>query len=157
VPTIRDQYLGLLDNYRGMLGAVWDLRRYDVVLRTTTWAGGVLPGDHGATPTVVETALTCNGQRVKVEQVSQRDIIASGGQYQDQDLRIGPLTPYSAGFTAGFDPSVLDPAPGTNMSVVLLITGPAYPAGALFRKLSLEMQSGNFRYCMIVRKTGADA
>jgi hypothetical protein len=153
--TIRDQYLALLDKYRGQLNTIWDLRRYDVSVRVNTWAPGTLPGGPGATKTHVDTPLVvAGGARPKVEQVSQRDVIASGGVYQDLDLRIGPITPQSAGFPAGVAPSTFDPAiAGSNVEVLFKITGPGFPAGAWFKKVGQQL-AANFGFYLIVRKTG---
>jgi hypothetical protein len=153
--TIRDAYLPILDLYRGALNTVWDLRRYDVTVRVITWAPGSLPGSQGATKAPVDTPLTVHGGgRPKVEQVSQATIIASGGLYQDQDLKIGPLTP-AYGIASGIDPAVFDPAGASNTEVLFLLTGPGLPAaGAWYRKVGQEV-TGNFRYSLVVRATGA--
>lgn len=152
--TPRNAWLPVLDLYRGTLDTIWGLRQYDVLVRVSTWAGGLLPGDQGSTKTHVDTALTCNGARVRVDQLSQKDILASGGLYQDQDLRVGPLTPKSSAFPTGFDPLTFDPAPGTNATVLFQITGPAYPTGAWFQKMGLELFKSNFHYHLVLRKTG---
>ena len=153
--TPREAWLPVLDTMRGALNTVWDLRRYDVVVRVTTSTGGILPGAQGSTRTPVDTPLVvAGGARPKVEQLSQRDILASGGLYQDQDLRIGPLTPVAAGYPSGIDPATFDPAfAGSNVEVRFKITGPGVPAGAWFKKVGQDI-SRNFRFTLIVRKTG---
>lgn len=152
--SIRDAYLPILDTYRGLLNTAWDLRRYDVIVRVSTWTGGLLPGDQGSTKSHVDTQLTCNGARVKVDQLSQRDILASGGIYQDQDVKVGPLTPNAASYPSGITPATFDPAPGSNVTVLFQITGPAYPSGAWFQKVGMELLNSNFHYFLVLRKTG---
>lgn len=153
--SIRDAYLPILDLYRGALNSVWDLRRFDVTVRVTTYAPGTLPGAQGSTKDAVDTPLTVyGGGRPKVEQVSQATIIASGGLYQDQDLRIGPLTP-AYGIASGIDPAVFDPAGSSNTEVLFLIAGPGLPSGgAWYKKVGQEV-TGNFHYSLVVRATGA--
>jgi hypothetical protein len=142
------------------MDTLWGLRLYDVLVRVTTWAGGTdayanVAGAQGGTATHVDTALTVNGARLKVEQLTQKDIIASGGLYQDQDIKIGPLTPYDASaYPAGIDPSTFDPAPNSNMTVLFQVTGPAYPTGAWFQKVGMELLNSNFHYYLVLRKTG---
>lgn len=153
--TVRDAYLPILDVYRGALDDVWGLRRFDVTVRVSTWAPGSLPGSQGATKAPVDTPLTVyGGARPKVELVSQATIIASGGLYQDQDLRIGPLTP-AYGIASGVDPAVFDPSAASNVEILFLLVGPGLPAGgAWFKKVGQEV-TGNFRYSLVVRATGA--
>lgn len=161
--SIRDAFLPVLDTYRGWLDTGWGLRQYDVVIRTITWkigaANATYPGAPGATKTFVDTPLLVNGARVKVEQLSQRDIIASGGLYQDQDLKIGPITPsYVKGAgTGGFDPSTLDPTTTGANEVLFKITGPNFPTGAWFKKIGQEIVHANFHYYVIVRKNGVQS
>jgi hypothetical protein len=153
--SLRDAFLPILDSYRGALDTVYGLRRFDVTVRVTTWAPGSLPGSQGSTKVPVDTPLTVNGDaRPKVEQLSQRTIIASGGLYQDQDLRIGPLTP-SYSVANGIDPSVFDPAGASNVEVLFLLQGPGLPAaGAWFSKVGQEV-TANFHYHLVVRAAGA--
>lgn len=145
-------FLPVLDRYRGMLDSVWGLRQYSVLVRVNTWAGGTLPGAQGASKTPVDTPLLVDGKRPNVEQLSQRDILASGGLYQDQDLKVGPLTPpFPGGGTelAAFEP----PVTGSGTEVLFKVTGPAYPGGAWFKRVGAEVIRGNFHFHLILRKT----
>lgn len=152
--TIRDTYLALLDGYRGRLNSDWDLRRYDVEHVSTTWAGG-LPGDGAASSPVVTPIVVDGDKRPKVAQLSQKDILASGGLYQDQDLRIGPLTPPILG-GGGLPITVFDPAPvGPSTTVMFRITGPGCEGGVMYRKVGQDV-TGNFRYSIIVRRMGVE-
>jgi hypothetical protein len=153
MPTIRERWLPILDLYRAKLDTTWDLRRFSVVLHVTTWSGAAV-GE--GTAGYVETTLGVNGgAKPKVVQLSQRDILASGGLYQDQDLRVGPLTPYSAGFTAGVDPSTFDPAPGgPNVEIRFKLFGPGLGGAAgVYKKVGQEV-TGNFGLYLVLRKTG---
>jgi hypothetical protein len=153
---LREDCLSILDYHRGAMDTVYGLRQYSVTVRVSTWSPGLLPGSQGATKAPVDTPLLCYGNgRPKVEQVSQSTIIASGGLYQDQDLRIGPLTPaYS--IASGIAPAVFDPAATSNVEVLFKIVGPGLPAaGAWYKKVGQEVTGNNFRYSIIVRATGA--
>lgn len=152
--TIRDTYLGVLDGFRARLNTTWDLRRYAVDHVSQTWTGE-LPGE-GTTTGPVYTPITVgDGARPKVAQISQQDVIASGGRYQDQDLRIGPLTPPIAG-GGGTEIAVFDPSPtGSSTTVMFRITGPGIESGALFRKVGQDV-TGNFRYSIIVRRMAVE-
>lgn len=152
--TIRDTYLGVLDGYRGRLNTTWDLRRYTVDHVQQSWTGA-LPGEGTTTGPVYTPITVAGGARPKVEQLSQRDIVASGGLYQDQDLRIGPLTPPIEG-GGGTEIATFDPAPtGANTTVMFRITGPGCEAGALYRKIGQDV-AGNFRYSIIVRRMAVE-
>jgi len=154
--SIRDTYLPILDKYRGKLNTTWDLRRFDVVVRVNTWSG-VRAGK--GTVTTTDTPLLCNGGRPKVEQVSSRDIIASAGRYQDQDLKVGPMTPPytdANGNPAGTDITDFEPAVvGSSTEVLYKVNGPGIPpAGDWYTKISSETWE-NFSYYVVLRKTAA--
>ena len=161
--SIRDSFLPILDTYRGWLDTGWGLRQYDVVIRVITWKIGAVnaayPGAPGATKTAVDTPLTVNGARVKVEQLNQKDIIASGGLYQDQDLKIGPITPAFTenALQKGFDPATLDPTTSGANEVLFKITGPNFPTGAWFKKIGQEIVKANFHYFVILRKNAVQS
>ncbi len=150
--TIREAYLPVLDLYRGMLASTWDLRRYDVTVRVNTWSGALV-GE--GTKTTVNTPLLVNGQRPKVTQVTQKQIIMSHGLYQDQDLMVGPLTPpFAGGGTAVivFDPSNAAP----NVELLFVVSGGPgdTDAGGDFYRLVAQEDTHNFRYMIVLRRTG---
>jgi len=153
MPTPREVFLPVLDLYRGGLNTLWDLRRYDVAVVVNTWSGPLV--GQGTKTQVVTPLLVAGGARPRVEQVSQRDVIASGGLLQDLDFRVGPLTPVSPGFPSiGIDPTKFDPAAvGPNVEVLFKLTGPGMTGGALFKKVGQDV-SRNFRLTIVLRKTG---
>lgn len=155
--SIRDDYLEVLDFYRGSLDEDWDLRRYSVEVVVRSWGDGVLPGTHGATMDETITPLEVgDGKRPKVAQLTQKEVVASGGRYQDQDLRIGPLTPsWTTGegtLISDFDPPITE----HGMQILFRLKGPGLPVdGSFYRKVGQEVTS-NFRYSVVVRKIGVD-
>lgn len=153
MPTPREVFLPVLDLYAGALDTVWGLRRYDVAIVVNTWSGALV--GQGTKTQVVTPLVVAGGARPGVVQLSQRDVLASGGLYQDLDFRIGPLTPVSPGFPAiGVDPTLFDPAViGPSTEVLFKLTGPGMPNGAFFKKVDQNV-AGNFGFSITVRKSG---
>lgn len=151
--TPRDAVLPVLDTFRGLLDTSFGLRRYAVAVVVNTWSGALV--GEGTKTQVITSLVVAGGARPKVEQLTQRDVMASGGLYQDLDFRVGPLTPVSSSFpSVGVDPSTFDPAPvGANVEVLFTVTGPGMPNGAFFKKVSQEV-ARNFRFTLVLRKTG---
>lgn len=131
------------------IGGLLGLRVFTVTVRVRTWDGSQ-PGNGAYTDvdtSLVNTMTTGQTFPVRVQQVSRRDVIASGGVYTDRDLRFGPMTPpYPAGIfpAGGFDDSTLDVAPSAEeqaREVFWRITGPSQgipPQGAWFEKVGEE-------------------
>jgi hypothetical protein len=146
-----------LDEIRGIAGEL-GLRPYTVTLRTRTWTGQ-RPGKGMPTETSTEL-LNGAGQPVRVQQVSTKDVIASGGQLSDRQLRVGPMTPaYAAslGLPAGgyVDGQIDPPLPGvpTPTDVQWIVTGPSIPPGGIvYDKIAEEATS--FHYFITLRATG---
>jgi hypothetical protein len=132
-------------------------RQHDVSMRVITWSGQTV-GD--GTRTAVDTPLLIQGRRPGVRLVSQKDIIASGGLYEDGDYRIGPFTPaYSEpGATypvGGIDVSVFNPpTSGAAREIYFRLTGPGMPDGAWFAKIEQSV-AGSFSLLFVVRKTAS--
>lgn len=130
-------------------------RRFDVVLRVVDWSGSTV-GE--GTPTRTDTPLVIQGRRVKVRRVAQKDVLASGGQFEDVDYRIGPFTPTFSGAigpiqSGGLDPRAFDPeASGSSREFYFKITGPGLDDGAWFKKIAQEIER-NWSYYFTVRKT----
>lgn len=147
--AIRDKGLRILDKYRAKLDYKYDLRRCDVTMRVYTYDGEQI-GEGNRT--YVDTLVGIKDQyKPKVKQVSQDDIMSSGGVYQALDIKVGPLTPtYSTG---GNDP--VDFAPEydstSNKQVLYQVAGPGMEDGAWFVKVGQELL-GNFGYYLILRK-----
>jgi len=143
-------YRPLLSQWRGLVSSA-GLRPFTVSVRVTSWTSAIPMVGGGKT--YVDTPIREGGGNPKVRQITQRQIIASGGLYEDRDLRIGPLTPVFAG--GGFDPTILDPVPGTTPAeIMFLITGPGTsPTGDWYREIARYIAE-NFSYWFTVRKTG---
>lgn len=153
--TVQSNLRRMADRLRGVLPNAFGVREYDVLMRVNTWSG---PLAGQGIKSTTETPLLVNGQRCKVEQVSQRDIIASAGLYQDQDVKIGPLTPPFTnldGSPGGVDRAIIEtPLGGAGVEVLFKITGPAYPTGAWFERVRAELMKGNYHWTLVLRKLG---
>jgi hypothetical protein len=124
VPTI----LPALDALRG-IGGLLGLRVFTVTVRRRVWTGS-RPGLPGTTKTDTDTVLynqAADGslQHVRVRQVTRREVMSSGGQLADRDLRVGPMTPsYAAALglaAGGFTDATVNPAPTANATEMIWI------------------------------------
>lgn len=114
--SLRTRMLAVADRVRA-IPARLDERPTTVTIRTRTWAGG-LPGREGAT-THVDVVLT---PTPKVREISQREIVNSGGRYQAGDLRVGPITPAYTG--GGYTEAQLAPVVTSDaVEVVYVLAG----------------------------------
>jgi len=156
--TIRDDCLPVFESARVLLADV-GLRRFDVVMRVVVWSGQTV-GE--GTKTVTDTPLVIQGKRPGVRRVKQEDIVASGGTYEDLDMRIGPFTPAFTGAlgpiaSGGLNPVAFNPATdASSREVYYKITGPGLEAGAWFTKVGQQSDSAFSSY-LTVRKTATGA
>ncbi len=151
--TLRDSLLPAIDRIRGIPG-ILGLRRYSVSVIQRTWTG-TRPGLGASLDTTTAVLTDLGLYQVKVESVTERDIIASGNLYSDQDLKIGPITPPYTGSAADNNAiTVFDPVVGLSPTEIFFnVKGDGYPAaGAWFKKVSQSVTK-NFRYTFVVRRT----
>jgi len=151
--TFRDSILPAVDIIRAIPGAL-GLRLFTVAVFTRTWTGARV-GLGVNTDVTTGLKVDLGIYQTKITLLSANDIIASGGAYTDQDIRVGPITPPFAGsFADGDAITVFDPAVLANPTgVFFTIKGPGYPAaGAVFKKISQDVTK-SFRYTFVVRKT----
>jgi len=148
--SLRASLLPALDTIR-TIGAQLDLRRYDITVRVNTWSGTIV-GE--GTKTTVDTPLRVGGQRPRVKQVTQQQVIMSAGLYQDQDLIVGPLTPSFPG--GGTSVSAFDPANAApNVELLFIVSGgPNSSAGGDFYKLVSQDATRNLHFTITIRRTG---
>jgi len=162
-PTnFRNALLPAIDTIRGIPN-LFGMRLYGASVLVRTWLGvapGARPGMPGATSfydTVTAVKLAQGAAPMTVRQVTQQEVIASGGLFQDLDMRLGPITPpYTGSYADNDQISVLDPpvVPGTAQEIFYLLTGPDLGAnGAYFKLIKLDV-SKPFSYFAVVRKAG---
>lgn len=149
--TLRDSLLPALDVIRG-IPAQMGLRPHTVSITVRTWSGSRAGlGSNTDTTTGIKQDLGI--YPIKVRNMSQKDIIASGGLYTDQDVVAGPITPpYIGSLLDNNAIAIFDP-PSQGAEVFFLITGPGYPtAGAYFKKIGQRVDTP-MRYTLYLRKT----
>lgn len=148
--TLRDHLLPMVEVIRGIPQAL-GLRPHVVTLVTRDWDGArVGLGNSEDVETVVTVA---NGTgNVRVQQVSSRDVVASGGLLTAQDLKVGPFTP---GYVL---PSTIDPpADDTPREVFFRVTGPGMgDDGRWFRRVN-DSTLPNFTSMLYLQATGSQA
>ena len=149
--TFREDFLPDLDDLRAIPDD-YGLRQFHVTVRVRRWSGeraGV------GTKTDTDTVLTVgHGQSpVKVVQLTQKEIIASGGVYTDRDLKVGPFTPAYPG--GGVPLGTIDPAvPSQAQEIIWIATGPGLPsAGSACDKIN-TFADANLGQYVVLRATG---
>lgn len=150
--TLRDSLLSTVDKIRGIPDTL-GVRLYTVTIRVRTWTGA-RPGIGSGVDADSVFWVDGGTHKPRVVQVTSRDVIASGGMYQDQDLKVGPVTPsYSGG---GVSVDAIDPPPGVSPAEVFFkIVGPGMESGgSWFKKINTNTLPSPFGYTFVVRATG---
>jgi len=155
--NLRTGLLPVVDGVRGLPGLL-GLRIYTVQVCYETWSGTDASGRSGVgigTKTLsalMTLRVDQGGAAPHVRQVSQKDIIASGNLYQDQDLKVGPMTPPYTGSTKDDDQILIfDPASTPPESLHFFVTGPGYASGAWFKKIG-DKVDGPISWFIFLRK-----
>lgn len=151
--TFRDAMLPMVDVIRG-IPVLFGHRLYSVSITVRSWSG-LRQGLGANTDATSGLKISLGIGQVKVTQVTEAQVVASGGLYESQDMTVGPITPPFVGSAADNDAiSVFDPVINANPSEVFFkIIGPGMaPTGSYFKKIS---QSVNrlYRYSFVVRRT----
>ncbi len=150
--ALSEQLKASLDRVRAIPG-ILGLRPYTVSVRVRTWTGeraGL------GTKSDSDTSLTVfDGYQPRVRQLTEKDVVASGGLYSDQDFEV-MITPAYVGACGigGYLTTVFDPATGSNpMEVFFNIKGPGLPTtGGWYKKFSQDVSSV-LTNTFILRKT----
>lgn len=148
-----DELLHTIDQARKIAGE-FGLRPYTVTVRVRTWSGSRVGL---GTKTDTDTPLKVGGgtQSPYVREISQKEIVASGGLYQDQDIEVGPITPsYTIPLSGGHAISSFEPPRNPPTEVYFLVTGPGMAStGSWFKKQGQRLTSV-FGYTIVLRRTG---
>lgn len=138
------------DVVRGLTApSVWDYRTVKLTIKKRAWSGG----EAGA-GTLTDTVLTDLPQEIRISSLSEREIAGSGGRYETGDVKVGPITPsYSnvGGYSGGFTPAQLDPAPTTATTGTAIIYALTGTMTGEYRLLSLDT-IGAVSYRMVLRR-----
>lgn len=158
VATFVSDLLGDLDDIRGIPGEL-GLRPWTVSVRKRTWSGSRIgQGTKTDTNTTLVHQYEGSTQPVRVQQMSRKEILASGGQYKDGDYKVGPMTPaYAAqvfGPPGGYTDAVLDPAPTTTPTETFyIVSGAGWPAGGGYAE-KIGEEIGAMHYYVMLRPSG---
>jgi hypothetical protein len=154
VATIRDSLLPLVDKLRG-LPVIFGLRPHIVVALTRVWSGE-RPGVGSFTDSTFGLKVGLAIGFAKARNVSQREVIASGGLFTDQDMVVGPITPpYPTSAVDNDAIALFNPATsGSPTEVFFNIQGPGYSVGGDWFKKIAQRTDQSFRYMIWLRKTG---
>lgn len=155
--------LSALDVTRSV-GGLLGLRVFTVTVRRRVWSGG-RPGLGTQVNTdVVLTNQMADGTTypVRVKQVSRAEAIASGGQYTNRDLTVGPLTPVFAATAfaeaGGFDDNSIDPAPtGQSVEMIWIVATTSGTHGIPSTGIICEKrgeEATSLHYYAVLRSTG---
>lgn len=150
--ALKDGLIGPLDRLRGIPGRL-GLRGFKVFVLVRRYSGSRVGVGPFTDAPLVQLTVAEGTQPCKVEQVSAKDVIRSGGTLTDKDLRVGPLTPpYANGGTAQ---TTLDPPRGASPAEVFYkVTHQSLPNGvAWFEKVSDEVVS-LLHYYIVIRSSG---
>lgn len=116
--TFADRFKPRLDRLRTRIPSDKGIRTVTLTVRTQQLIGNLMTG--GQLVTTDKAITGPNGARYKVKDLSTREIMASGGQYQAGSIRVGPITPpYPGGAWTRVD---LLPASTPKLSVLYGIT-----------------------------------
>ena len=142
-----DDILPTIDTIRGIPGSM-GLRPYTVAIRVTTWSGARV-GLGTATDTDTDITVAGGLYSPKARSMSSRDVIASGGRYQADDIRVGPLSPNNVAV------ATIDPATSSSPTEIKYkITGPGTASGGdWYVRVGDEVDHALHRY-IVLRKAG---
>ena len=151
--TLRDALLPAVDITRGIPG-VLGLRLFTVAVFTRSWSGSRV-GIGTNTDVVTGVKIDLGIFQTKVRQLTERDVVASGGVYSVQDYEVGPITPPFAGSAADNDAiSVFDPLVTANpQEIFFQIQGPGLAGATNYFKKVGQRVDKSFRYTFTVTRT----
>lgn len=147
--TLLDSLRATVNNVRSIPG-ILGLRPYTVTVHVRSWSGTHI-GDGTKTDSNFPIKVAGN-KDPKVQRLSSKDIIASSGLYQDQDIEVIFTPDYYLDGYGGIEVNIFDPSI-SNAEVHYTVTGPDFPNGATFKKVSHNV-SELLTYRLILRKTG---
>jgi len=159
--TDRDDLRALADEIRGDIPSEMGLRQVAVFVLLRTETGAKRPGMSGGTITDTWTRVVNNGKNPKLETLKSRDILASGGVYEAEDVRVGPFTPVfptGGNLPSAYDPDQVSPgSPNVTSTVYVALVSPAAEDGAeieWYTRVNATDSRANFRRTMIIRRIG---
>lgn len=118
------------------------VRPYEVTVRKVVWSGARIGL---GSPTTTDTRVSVGNGDPAVRLVSSSDVLASGGLYQSQDLRVGPMT---AGVVTQ---ATVDPIVAASTEVTWILTRDG--TSATYRAVERDTVSAT-KHFVVLRKVG---
>ncbi len=112
--SFRTALLPVVEECRAIAGTL-DIRTSQLTIRTRTWSGG-----RAGSGFSVDADLALP-KRYKISHLSAREVASSGGRYEMEDVRVGPITP-AQGVT-GYTIDQLKPEGAAGVEILYVLTG----------------------------------
>ena len=139
--SFRTAILPVVDEIRSIAGpSMFDIRTTQVTVRTRMWSGA-----RAGVGVPVDADLVL-APHYKVAQLSAREIASSGGRFELEDLRVGPITPKEG--TAGYSLAELAPDGANGVEILYVLSGAHEGEYALVQAI----KSRPFRYELVLRR-----
>jgi hypothetical protein len=139
--SFRTSLLPIADSVRKIRGAL-DMAMLQLTIITRVWSGGYR--DSG---TPVDTPLVISAW-YKSREVSSREVASSGGNYEKEDIVLGPITPNGGG-ASGFTLAQLIPEVTTNGTEIIYRLSGVHAGDYM---LVDSQTTRPFRYMLILRR-----
>src|SRR5712691_10255736 len=95
--SVRTALLPVVDRLRSLRGpSHFDIQTIKLSIVKRVWSGG-----RRGLGTLTQTTLIDVLQQYKIRHVSAREVAGSGGRYEMEDLKVGPITPKFTGDGVG--------------------------------------------------------
>jgi len=139
--SFRTALLPVVDEIRSIAGPMgFDIRTSHLTIRTRVWSGGRagLGSPHDEDIVLAP--------HYKVSQLSAREVASSGGRFELEDVRVGPITPKEG--DTGYSLSELAPDGSDGVEILYILTGPHDGEYGLVQAI----KSRPFRYELVLRR-----
>ncbi len=143
--SVRTELLPVADSLRALRGpSGFDIQTVQLKIVKRAWAGG--KRGLGA---LTETVLTELLQQYRIRSVTTHEVASSGGRFEMEDQKVGPITPsFDGGSGGGYSPDDLKPQGLTGSEIVYVLTGTV--AGD-YQLIALNSEKA-FSYYLVLRR-----
>lgn len=149
--SFRTGLLARVDRIRQIPQKAYDIRQNTVDIVKRVWSGTTVgDGSH----VDLKTRLYVGGSfNIRVQQVTAKDVVASGGELTEKMVKVGPFTPQYP--TGGLDNPVFDPHwDGRHREILFLLKGHGMgPRGRYFKRV-YDSSLMNFTTMLYLEQTG---
>lgn len=151
MPSFRESLLRRIDKVRELPHHKFDMRQNTVDLVIRSWSGDV--SGVGVKSITTSRLFISGSYNIRVQEVSSKDIVASGGELTSSSLKIGPFTPTYPG--GGLDnPSFDPPTTSRPREVFFLIKGHGMGQNGRWFKRQSDHSLRNYSTWLYLDATG---